>query len=552
MTPNKWKEKVACQLVILRLVLEMQVVTKIGLTGRRQKKSTANWLQTSLPSRLFVVHLSPYSSCIKRLVDESSRWREPTCTLAAVFDFASQADTPIQCRSCDQSSLQARGRCNAFNMLWLGCINCNGQLISRLVLVVLWSVINFSYSTKMHQDSSKLTADIGQTAAYANSIDSMTIQDKLCRLISAERPRKGYFVSDSSVGDGESIHNRPVPSGANHKRQTLSALTKIVALDLEVRREQQNNGIRYELQIGDNTDQQARELVPKYDTGERMMEKHIDNVTIQERQLNNNNNKQNRQHAARLRPRSRRTRRRRRRVVAASEKESTELERQADDNGDSLANKLEPVGGKLKVESYGRKEMNNLKGGDGMLRWLTSDLVTTSGFWRTTRSFRSRPKLGRKITRKITPTRVLIGAHLGSWAYKEYSNWTSRANASTVNETVALITSVNTTNITPPLSPSSAKPKWEAASLDNDNNGGASANNNNGTNSTTLGGAPTNSSDTTRSVTKLAPLAVTKLPAEPELSGADLPDDAPLVAPDSTPTASTRMNSSVAYDDEPA
>ena len=45
------------------------------------------------------------------------------------------------------------------------------------------------------------------------------------------------------------------------------------------------------------------------------------------------------------------------------------------------------------------------------------------------RALRSRPKLGRKMIRKITPTKVLIGAHVGSWAYKQYVNWTSTAPA---------------------------------------------------------------------------------------------------------------------------
>jgi len=57
-----------------------------------------------------------------------------------------------------------------------------------------------------------------------------------------------------------------------------------------------------------------------------------------------------------------------------------------------------------------------------------------SSIFRQTRSLRSRAKFGasngRKLIRKITPTKVIIGAHLGSMAYKQISNWTSTGNSS--------------------------------------------------------------------------------------------------------------------------
>lgn len=59
------------------------------------------------------------------------------------------------------------------------------------------------------------------------------------------------------------------------------------------------------------------------------------------------------------------------------------------------------------------------------------------------RGFRSRPKLRTKIFGKITPilkkptpTKVIIGAHLGTLAYRKYTNWTSASKTS--NQSVAL------------------------------------------------------------------------------------------------------------------
>lgn len=51
----------------------------------------------------------------------------------------------------------------------------------------------------------------------------------------------------------------------------------------------------------------------------------------------------------------------------------------------------------------------------------------------------SRPKIGRKILKKITPTKVLVGAHLGSWAYRRFTNWN---NSTAANETLAAATNV--------------------------------------------------------------------------------------------------------------
>lgn len=48
------------------------------------------------------------------------------------------------------------------------------------------------------------------------------------------------------------------------------------------------------------------------------------------------------------------------------------------------------------------------------------------------RSFRSRPKIGSKIMRKITPTKVLIGAYAGAWAYRKYTNMTGSVNQTEV------------------------------------------------------------------------------------------------------------------------
>lgn len=44
---------------------------------------------------------------------------------------------------------------------------------------------------------------------------------------------------------------------------------------------------------------------------------------------------------------------------------------------------------------------------------------------KTKRSLRSRPKITRRLLKKITPTKVIIGAHVGTWAYRKYQNWTS-------------------------------------------------------------------------------------------------------------------------------
>lgn len=56
--------------------------------------------------------------------------------------------------------------------------------------------------------------------------------------------------------------------------------------------------------------------------------------------------------------------------------------------------------------------------------------------WHTKRALRSRPKIGfRKMARKITTTRVLVGAHLGSWAYRKFTNLTTSADATKTNDT---------------------------------------------------------------------------------------------------------------------
>lgn len=56
----------------------------------------------------------------------------------------------------------------------------------------------------------------------------------------------------------------------------------------------------------------------------------------------------------------------------------------------------------------------------------------SAGRQRAKRSLRSRAKIGsaggRKIMRKLTPTRVLVGAHAASWAYRQYSNYSAGAN----------------------------------------------------------------------------------------------------------------------------
>lgn len=42
---------------------------------------------------------------------------------------------------------------------------------------------------------------------------------------------------------------------------------------------------------------------------------------------------------------------------------------------------------------------------------------------RSKRSLRSRPKISRRIFKKITPTKVIIGAQVGTWAYREYRQY---------------------------------------------------------------------------------------------------------------------------------
>jgi len=43
---------------------------------------------------------------------------------------------------------------------------------------------------------------------------------------------------------------------------------------------------------------------------------------------------------------------------------------------------------------------------------------------KTRRSLGSRPKLGGKLARKVSLSRVVLGAQVGSWAYRRLANWT--------------------------------------------------------------------------------------------------------------------------------
>lgn len=56
------------------------------------------------------------------------------------------------------------------------------------------------------------------------------------------------------------------------------------------------------------------------------------------------------------------------------------------------------------------------------------------------RGLRSRPGLGRKILRKITPTKALIAAHVGSYAYRQYKNMTANSTTATSSNSSALAT----------------------------------------------------------------------------------------------------------------
>ena len=66
------------------------------------------------------------------------------------------------------------------------------------------------------------------------------------------------------------------------------------------------------------------------------------------------------------------------------------------------------------------------------------------------RGLRSRPKFGRKILRKITPTNVLISAHVGNWAYNQYRNWTNTTStaANSTSFFNGTTTSLNSSNET--------------------------------------------------------------------------------------------------------
>lgn len=90
----------------------------------------------------------------------------------------------------------------------------------------------------------------------------------------------------------------------------------------------------------------------------------------------------------------------------------------------------------------------------------------SNSFKRIKRGFRSRPKLRGKIfskvspiLKKVTPTKVIIGAHLGTMAYRKYVNWTSSSNG-TLNGTLeANLTSITTARV--PVTP--VKPAAAAA-----------------------------------------------------------------------------------------
>lgn len=59
---------------------------------------------------------------------------------------------------------------------------------------------------------------------------------------------------------------------------------------------------------------------------------------------------------------------------------------------------------------------------------------------RTRRSLARRPKIGTQIWKKITPTKVIVGAHLGTWAYRKYTNWAAgNGTAATANGTTIIL-----------------------------------------------------------------------------------------------------------------
>lgn len=66
------------------------------------------------------------------------------------------------------------------------------------------------------------------------------------------------------------------------------------------------------------------------------------------------------------------------------------------------------------------------------------------------RALRSRPQISRKILKKITPTKVLIGAHLGSFAYRRYANGSNSTTENVANATMltGLLESQTITNLT--------------------------------------------------------------------------------------------------------
>lgn len=71
---------------------------------------------------------------------------------------------------------------------------------------------------------------------------------------------------------------------------------------------------------------------------------------------------------------------------------------------------------------------------------------------RTKRGIRSRPKFRTKIFNKVapiikkaTPTKVLIASHLGTLAYKKYTNYTGTSNSTLMQNNTMLLTAGNTT-----------------------------------------------------------------------------------------------------------
>lgn len=85
----------------------------------------------------------------------------------------------------------------------------------------------------------------------------------------------------------------------------------------------------------------------------------------------------------------------------------------------------------------------------------------SNSFKRIKRGFRSRPKLRGKIFSKVspilkkaTPTKVIIGAHLGTMAYRKYVNWTSSSNGTLNGTREANLTSIATARV--PLTPAVA------------------------------------------------------------------------------------------------